>query len=158
MAHEYQGRLNAAGMRAGIVVARFNELVTEQLRRGAEDALVRHGADPAAIDVAWVPGAFEIPVVAQQMARSGRYDAVICLGALIRGATPHFDYLASSVTGALQTVAVQHGLPVINGVLTTESVEQALERAGTKAGNKGYDAAVTAIEMVSVLRQLEEGR
>ena len=155
MAHEYQGQLSAVGMRFGIVVARFNELVTEQLLRGAEDALVRHGADAAAIDVARVPGSFEIPVVAQQMARSGRYDAVICLGALIRGATPHFDYLASSVTGALQNISVQQGLPVINGVLTTETVEQALERAGTKAGNKGYDAAVAAIEMISVLRQLE---
>ena len=132
----------------------FNELVTSQLLRGAEDALVRHGADPANVDVAWVPGSFEIPVVAQQMARSGRYEAIVCLGALIRGATPHFDYLASSVTGTLQSIAVENGLPVINGVLTTETVEQALELAGTKAGNKGYDAAVTAIEMVSVLRQL----
>jgi 6,7-dimethyl-8-ribityllumazine synthase len=158
MANEYQGQLSAAGLRVGIVVARFNELVTAQLLRGAQDALVRHGGDGAAIDVAWVPGSFEIPVVAQEMARSGRYDAVVCLGALIRGATPHFDHLASSVTGALQGIAVQHGLPVINGVLTTESVEQALERAGTKAGNKGYEAAVTAIEMVSVLRQLRAGR
>lgn len=154
MANQYQGQMTAAGMRVGIVVARFNELVTAQLLRGAEDALLRHGAEAAAIDVAWVPGSFEIPVVAQQMARSGRYDAVVCLGALIRGATPHFDHLASSVTGALQSIALQQGLPVINGVLTTESIEQALERAGTKAGNKGYDAAVTAIEMVSVLRQL----
>jgi 6,7-dimethyl-8-ribityllumazine synthase len=150
MANVYQGRLTAAGVRVGIVVARFNELVTGQLLHGAEDALVRHGADAAEIDVAWVPGSFEIPVVAQQMARSGRYDAVVCLGALIRGATPHFDYLASTVTGALQGLAVETGIPVVNGVLTTETVEQALERAGTKAGNKGYDAAVTAIEMVSV--------
>ena len=154
MPNLYQGLLNASGLRVGIVVARFNELVTQQLLRGAEDALLRHGADGGAIDIAWVPGSFEIPVVAQQMARSGRYDAVICLGALIRGATPHFDYLASSVTGALQTIAVQNGLPVINGVLTTETVEQALERAGTKAGNKGYEAAVTAIDLVSVLRQI----
>jgi 6,7-dimethyl-8-ribityllumazine synthase len=154
MDNEYQGQLNAAGMRFGVVVARFNELVTRQLLQGARDALARHGADIAAVEVAWVPGSFEIPVVAQQMAGSGRYDAVVCLGALIRGATPHFDHLASSVTGALQGIAVQSGLPVVNGVLTTESVEQALERAGTKAGNKGYEAAVTAIEMVSVLRQL----
>jgi 6,7-dimethyl-8-ribityllumazine synthase len=158
MAHVYQGRLSAEGLRAGIVVARFNELVTAQLLRGAEDALVRHGADAEAIDVAWVPGSFEIPVVAQQMARSGQHDAIICLGALIRGATPHFDYLASSVTGALQSIALQTGLPVINGVLTTETLEQALERAGSKAGNKGYEAAVTAIEMVSVLRQIGADR
>lgn len=158
MANVYQGQLTAAGLRVGIVVGRFNELVTQQLLRGAEDALVRHGGDAAAVDVAWVPGSFEIPVVASQMARSGRYDAVICLGALIRGATSHYDHLASSVTGALQSISVDQGLPVVNGVLTVESIEQALERAGTKAGNKGYDAAVTAIEMVSVLRQLSAER
>jgi 6,7-dimethyl-8-ribityllumazine synthase len=155
MANVYQGQLTAAGVRVGIVVARFNELVTQQLLRGAEDAWLRHGGDAASVVVVWVPGSFEIPVVAQRMARSGKYDAIVCLGALIRGATPHFDHLASSVTGALQGIAVESGLPVINGVLTTESIEQALERAGTKAGNKGYEAAVTAIEMVSVLRQLE---
>jgi len=155
MANVYQGQLTAAGVRVGVVVARFNELVTQQLLRGAEEAVVRHGGDAAAVDVAWVPGSFEIPVVAKKMAASGRYDAVICLGALIRGATSHYDVLASSVTGALQSIAVESGVPVINGVLTTESIEQALERAGSKAGNKGYDAAVTAIEMVSVLRQLK---
>lgn len=154
MANVYQGQLTAAGLRFGIVVARFNELVTQQLLRGAEDAVVRHGGDAAAVDVAWVPGAFEIPVVAARMAKSGQYDAVICLGALIRGATSHYDVLASSVTSALLGISVQEGLPVINGVLTVESIEQALERAGTKAGNKGYDAAVTAIDMVSVLRQV----
>jgi 6,7-dimethyl-8-ribityllumazine synthase len=154
MTNVYQGRLNAEGVRVGIVVARFNELVTRQLLNGAEDALLRHGVGETAIDVAWVPGSFEIPVVAQKMAGSGRYDVVVCLGALIRGATPHFDLLASSVTSSLLSISVQHGLPVVNGVLTTESIEQAIERAGTKAGNKGYDAAVTAIEMVSVLRQL----
>lgn len=158
MANVYQGQLTAAGLRFGIVVARFNELVTQQLLRGAEDAVARHGGDPAAVDVAWVPGAFEIPVVASQMAKSGKYDAVICLGALIRGATSHYDVLASSVTGALLGISVQEGLPVINGVLTVESIEQALERAGTKAGNKGYDAAVTAIDMVSVLRQVRAER
>jgi|SRR5687768_14753194 len=153
-----QGQLTAAGIRIGIVVARFNELVTRQLLQGAEEAVVRHGGDASAVDVAWVPGAFEIPVIAKEMARSGRYDAVICLGALIRGATSHYDVLASSVTAALQGIAVEVGVPVINGVLTTESIEQALERAGTKAGNKGYDAAVTAIEMVSVLRQVKAER
>lgn len=155
MANVYQGRLNAEGLRVGIVVARFNELVTRALLQGAEDALLRHGADLSAVDIAWVPGSFEIPVVAQKMAGSGRYDAVICLGALIRGATPHFDLLASSVTSSLLNISVQSGLPVVNGVLTTESIEQAIERAGTKAGNKGYDAAVTAIDMVSVIRQVE---
>lgn len=156
MATVIKARMSAAGMRVGIVTARFNELVTEQLLKGAEDALVRHGAEAAAITVAWVPGSFEIPVVAQQMARSGQYDAVVCLGALIRGATSHFDHLSSSVTSALQGIAVQTGVPVINGVLTTENLEQALERAGSKAGNKGTEAAITAIEMVSVLRQLGE--
>lgn len=155
MAKEIQGHLTAAGLRIGVVVARFNELVTRQLLRGAEDAWIRHGGDPEAVDVAWVPGSFEIPLVAQQMARSGQYDAIVCLGALIRGATSHYDHLASSVTGALQGIAVQTGVPVINGVLTTESIEQALERAGAKAGNKGHDAAVTAMEMASVLRQLK---
>lgn len=153
MANVYQGQLTAAGVRFGIVVARFNELVTKELLHGAEDAILRHGGDET-VDVAWVPGSFEIPVVAQHMATSGRYDAVICLGALIRGATSHYDHLASSVTGALQSISVHTGLPVINGVLTVESIEQALERAGTKAGNKGYDAAVTAMEMVSVIQQL----
>jgi len=151
---EIQVKLDAAGMRFGIVVARFNELVTQQLLKGALDALARHGADPAAVTVAWVPGSFEIPVVAQRMAASGKVDAVVALGALIRGATPHFDHLASSVTGALQSIAVQHGVPVINGVLTTDTLEQAVERSGTKAGNKGYDAAVGAVEMVAVLRAL----
>ncbi len=149
-----QGRLSAENIRIGIIVARFNELVTASLLHGAVDALVRHGGDPDAADVVWVPGAYEIPVVAAKMARSGRYDAVICLGALIRGATSHYDHLASSVTSALQSIAVEAGLPVVNGVLTTETLEQALERAGSKAGNKGHDAAVTAIEMVDVLRRL----
>ncbi|MFN3648105.1 MAG: 6,7-dimethyl-8-ribityllumazine synthase [Armatimonadota bacterium] len=158
MANEIQGRLTAAGVRVGIVVARFNELITSQLLKGAEDALLRHGGDPDAVDVAWVPGSFEIPVVAQQMARSGKYDAIVCLGALIRGATSHYDHLAASVTGALLGISVESGLPVVNGVLTTETIEQALERAGTKAGNKGYDAAVTALEMASVLRQLGSAR
>jgi 6,7-dimethyl-8-ribityllumazine synthase len=154
MAKTIEGQLNAAGMRFGIVVGRFNELITKQLLEGAQDALRRHGGDANAVDVAWVPGSFEIPVVAGAMAASGRYDAIICIGCLIRGATSHYDVLASSVTSALQGLAVQHGLPVVNGVLTVESIEQAIERAGTKAGNKGFDAAVTGIEMVSVLRQV----
>ena len=153
----YEGRLTAEHLRCAIAVSRFNELVTRQLLQGAQDALTRHGATAEAVDVAWVPGAFELPVVARALAASGRYDAVICLGALIRGATPHFDYLAGAVTAAIQAVAADTGVPCIFGVLTTESVEQALERAGTKAGNKGYDAAVTAIETVSVLKQIAGG-
>ena len=156
MAKTIEGQLNASGMKFGIVVARFNELITKQLLEGAQDAIRRHGGDTNAVDVAWVPGSFEIPVVAGAMCGSGRYDAVLCLGCLIRGATSHYDVLASSVTSALQGLAVQHGLPVVNGVLTVESIEQAIERAGTKAGNKGFDAAVTAIEMVSVLRQVSQ--
>lgn len=156
MANTFTGRMSAAGLRCGIVVSRFNELVTRSLLLGAEETLARHGADPAGIDVAWVPGAYEIPVVARAMAGSGRYDAVLCLGALIRGATPHFDYLAGSVTSAIQSIAADTGIPCIFGVLTTDTLEQALERAGSKAGNKGSEAAATAMEMVSLLRQLKE--
>ena len=156
MANVYQGQLSAAGLRIGIVVSRFNELITRQLLLAAEEALARHGGEPDAIDVAWVPGAFEIPVAARAMASSGRYDAVICLGCLIRGATPHFDYIAGTVGPGLQSIASETGVPCVFGVLTTESIEQALERAGTKAGNKGHDAAVTAIEMASLLAQLRQ--
>ena len=150
----YEGDFATPPGRFAIIAARFNRFVVEQLVQGALDAFKRHGVADDAIDVAWVPGSFEIPLVAKKLAGSGGYVAVICLGALIRGATPHFDHLASSVTGALQGIAVESGLPVINGVLTTESIEQALERSGTKAGNKGYDAAVVAVEMASVLRQV----
>lgn len=156
MENDIHGTLDAAGMRFGIVVSRFNELVTRSLLAGARDALLRHGAESAAIEVVWVPGAFEIPVIARQMAASGRYRAVICLGALIRGATPHFDVLAAAVASAIQSVAVETGVPCVFGVLTTDTLEQALERAGSKAGNKGYDAAVAAIEVASVAKQLAE--
>jgi 6,7-dimethyl-8-ribityllumazine synthase len=156
MANVFQGQLSAEGLRIGIVVSRFNELITRQLLQGAEDAFARHGGDAEAIDVAWVPGAFEIPVVARAMATSGRYHAVIGLGCLIRGATPHFDYIAGTVGPGLQAIAAETGVPCVFGVLTTESIEQALERAGTKAGNKGHDAAVTAIEMASLLAQLRQ--
>ena len=156
MTQVYEGQLGAAGVRLAIVVSRFNELITQQLLRGALDAVARHGGDPHTVEAAWVPGAFEIPIVAQAMAESGRYDAVVCLGALIRGATSHYDVLASSVTGAIQQIALKTGVPCIFGVLTTDSIEQALERAGTKAGNKGYEAAVTAFEMISVLRQVRD--
>lgn len=158
MANVYQGKLIATGMRFGIVVSRFNDLITGRLLEGALDALERHGAEPSAVDVAWVPGAFEIPLVARRFALSGRYQAVICLGALIRGATPHFDYLAGAVTGRIADAGLEGGLPVVYGVLTTDNIEQAIERAGTKAGNKGYEAAVTAVEMASLLTQLGELR
>ncbi|MBX5446174.1 6,7-dimethyl-8-ribityllumazine synthase [Sphaerobacter sp.] len=150
-----EGMLTGRGLRIGIVVARFNEFVTSKLMEGALDALVRHEVDPDAIDVLWVPGSFEIPLAAKRMADSGRYDAVVCLGAVIRGATPHFDYVAAEVAKGVANVSLATGVPVIFGVLTTDTIEQAIERAGTKAGNKGFDAAVTAIEMANALRQLD---
>jgi 6,7-dimethyl-8-ribityllumazine synthase len=148
------GQVIAAGIRVAIVAARFNEFITSKLVAGAVDTLVRHGADDQAIDVAWVPGAFEIPLLAQRLAASGRYDAVICLGAVIRGATPHFDYVAGEVAKGVGQVGLAAGLPVIFGVLTTDTIEQAIERAGSKAGNKGCDAAMAAMEMVSLLKAL----
>lgn len=150
----YEGQLIAEGLRFGIVAARFNEFITNKLVGGALDALRRHGVQDDNIEIAWVPGAFEIPLIAQKMAQSGRYDAVICLGAVIRGSTPHFDYVSSEVTKGVASVGLQTKLPVIFGVLTTDTIEQAIERAGTKAGNKGFDAAVTAIETANLLREL----
>lgn len=152
----YEGNLVADGLKFGIVAARFNEFITGKLVSGAQDALLRHGADAADIEIAWVPGAFEIPLVAQKMAGSGRYDAIICLGAVIRGATPHFDFLSSEVSKGVAQVGLHSDLPVIFGVLTTDNIEQAIERAGTKAGNKGFDAAVTAIETANLLRQISK--
>jgi 6,7-dimethyl-8-ribityllumazine synthase len=140
----------------GIVVARFNEFISGKLLDGARDGLVRHEVADDHIDVAWVPGAFEIPLAAQRMARSGRYDAVICLGAVIRGATPHFDYVAAEVSKGIATVSLATGVPVIFAVLTTDTIEQAIERAGTKGGNKGFDAALAAIEMANVLAQIDQ--
>ena len=150
-----EGKLTAEGLRIGIVAARFNEFITNKLIGGAVDALVRHGATEADITLAWVPGAFEIPLAAQKMAGSGKFDAVICLGAVIRGSTPHFDYVAGEVTKGVAKVTLQTGVPTIFGVLTTENIEQAIERAGTKAGNKGFDAAMTAIEMANLLKVWE---
>lgn len=150
-----EGHLSASGLRFGIVAGRFNELITSQLLQGALEGLRRHGAADEDITVAWVPGAFEIPVTALKLAKSGRVDAVICVGAVIRGATPHFDYVAGSAASGIAQAALQSGVPVIFGVLTTDTIEQALERAGTKAGNKGWDAAVTAIEMANLLKQLD---
>lgn len=147
-----EGNLVAGDLKFGILVSRFNSFIGERLLEGAVDALVRHGAADEHIDVARVPGAFEIPLIAKKMVESGRYDAVICLGAVIRGSTPHFDYVAAEVSKGVAHVSLESGVPVIFGVLTTDSIEQAIERAGTKAGNKGFDAAVAAIETVNLLK------
>lgn len=148
----YEGKLVAEGLKFGIVVSRFNEFITNKLVGGALDVLRRHGASEDDIEIAWVPGAFEIPLVAQRMAESKKYDAVICLGAVIRGATPHFDYVSAEVTKGVAHVGLDAKIPVIFGVLTTDTIEQAIERAGTKAGNKGSDAAMSAIETVNLLK------
>ncbi len=149
-----EGKLLAEGQRIGIVAARFNEFITSKLLGGAIDAFVRHGGDEKLIDIAWVPGAFEVPLIAKKIAESQKYDAVVCLGAVIRGATPHFDMVANEATKGIANVGLQVGIPVIFGILTTDSIEQAVERAGTKAGNKGFDAMTTAIEMVNLIRTI----
>lgn len=154
MGKVFEGHLNAAGLRFGIVVSRFNEFITSKLLSGAEDAIRRHGGDEALVDVAWVPGAFEIPLAAQKLAKAGRYDAVICLGAIIRGSTPHFDYVAAEASKGVAHAMLDTGTPIAFGVLTTDSIEQAIERAGTKAGNKGFEAAMTAIEMAGLIKSL----
>ena len=150
----YEGNLIAQDLKFGLIAARFNEFITNKLVGGSLDALRRHGAYEDDIEVVWVPGAFEIPLVAQKMALTKRYDAIICLGAVIRGATPHFDYVSSEVSKGIANVGLQTGVPIIFGVLTTDNIEQAIERAGTKAGNKGFDAAITAIELINLLKQL----
>jgi 6,7-dimethyl-8-ribityllumazine synthase len=149
-----EGKLLAEGQRVGIVAGRFNEFITIKLLGGAIDAFRRHGGDEANLDVAWVPGAFEIPLAAKKMAATGKYDAIVCLGAVIRGATPHFDMVASETTKGIAAAGLQTGLPVIFGVLTTDSIEQAVERAGTKAGNKGFEAMTSAIEMINLLKNI----
>ena len=149
-----EGKLVSSEMKIGIVVSRFNEFITSRLLSGAVDALSRHDVADDCIDVAWVPGAFEIPLIASKMAKSGKYDAVICLGAVIRGNTSHYDYVCNEVSKGIAQVSMQSGIPVMFGVVTTENIEQAIERAGTKAGNKGYDAAMGAIEMVKLLRTM----
>jgi 6,7-dimethyl-8-ribityllumazine synthase len=154
MTKVYEGQLLAADLKFGIVASRFNEFITQKLLEGALDALKRHGASDEAIEVAWVPGSFEIPLVAKKMAESGKYDAVICVGAVIRGSTPHFEYIAAEVTKGIAQAALTTGVPVIYGVITTDTIEQAIERAGTKAGNKGFAAAESAIEMANLLRCL----
>jgi 6,7-dimethyl-8-ribityllumazine synthase len=150
----FEGKLVGKGIKVGIVVSRFNEFITGKLLSGATDGLVRHEVDEADIDVAWVPGAFEIPLVAQKMAKSGKYDAVICLGAVIRGSTSHYDYVCNEVSKGIAQVGLNTGVPVLSGIVTTENIEQAIARAGSKAGNKGYDCALSAIEMVNLLKQM----
>ncbi|HBU69329.1 MAG TPA: 6,7-dimethyl-8-ribityllumazine synthase [Elusimicrobia bacterium] len=150
-----QGKMDAKGAKFAIVVSRFNEFITGKLVSGAVDTLVRHGAQDNDIDVAWVPGAFEIPAVAQKMAKSGKYSSVICLGCVIRGGTPHFDYIAAEVSKGVAAAGIESDIPVIFGVLTTDSIEQAIERAGTKAGNKGSDAAMSAIELSNLYQLLK---
>lgn len=148
-----EGNVVASGIKVGIVAARFNEFIVSKLVSGAEDACVRHGVNTDDIEIAWVPGAFEIPLVAKKMAKSGKYDAVICLGAVIKGSTSHYDYVCAEVSKGVASVSLETEVPVIFGVLTTDNIEQAIERAGTKAGNKGYDVACTAIEMVNLMKK-----
>ena len=152
----YEGSLVSEGIRVGIVAARFNEFITSRLVDGALDGLKRHETAEADIQIAWVPGAFEIPLIASKMAKSGKYDAVICLGAVIRGSTSHYDYVCSEVSKGIAAVSLETGVPVMFGVLTTDTIEQAIERAGTKAGNKGFACAEGAIEMVNLIRSMEE--
>lgn len=155
MAKYYEGHLVSQGLKYGVVVGRFNEFISGKLLSGALDAFKRHGADDDDVEVAWVPGAFEIPLIAQKMAESGKYDAVITLGAVIRGSTPHFDYVCNEAAKGVAAIALKTGIPTIFGVLTVDSIEQAIERAGTKAGNKGYEAAASAIEMANLSKQLQ---
>jgi 6,7-dimethyl-8-ribityllumazine synthase len=152
----YEGVLTGEGLHFAVVVSRFNEFISSKLLSGAWDCLTRHGAGSVDIDVAWVPGAMEIPLIAQRLAATKKYDAIICLGAVIRGSTPHFDYISAEVAKGVAKVQLDAGLPVIFGVLTTDTIEQAVERAGTKAGNKGWDAAVSALEMANLFRRLDQ--
>ena len=154
MANIIEGNITAEGLRFAIVASRFNEFITSKLLEGALDMLRRHGAAEDAVDVAWVPGAFEIPLVAKKLAASGKYDAVICVGAVIRGATSHYDYVCNEVSKGVAQAGLSTGVPVIFGVVTTENIEQAVERAGTKAGNKGADGAMAAMEMANLLKKI----
>ena len=152
--HVLEGKVIGQGMKIGIVAARFNEFIVSKLLSGAVDGLVRHGVEEDDITAAWVPGAFEIPLIAEKMAQSGKYDAIICVGAVIRGSTSHYDYVCNEVSKGIAQVGLKSGIPVLFGVVTTENIEQAIERAGTRAGNKGYDCALSAIEMVNLMRQM----
>ena len=151
----HEGSLSASGRKTAIIVSRFNSFITEKLLAGATDCLLRHGGTDEDITVAWVPGAWEIPLIAKRAAESGRYDSVICLGAVIRGGTPHFDYVAAEVSKGVAAISLETGVPVSFGVLTTDTVDQAIERAGTKAGNKGFDAAQSALEMINLLGEMK---
>ena len=155
MAKNIEGNLVATGLKFGIVVSRFNDFISMRLLDGAKDGLVRHGASEKDIDVAWVPGAIEVPLVAKKMAATGKYDAVICIAVVIRGATPHFDHVSNALTRGLGSISLETGLPIIYGALTTDTIDQAIERAGTKSGNKGFDAAMTAIEMANLCKVLK---
>ena len=156
-ANHIEGMLSAGGRSFGIVASRFNDFIVNSLLEGALDAVRRHGGDAGAVDVVWVPGSYEIPMAAREMALTGRYDAVICLGAVIRGSTAHFDYVAGAAAGGISAVALETGVPTIFGVLTTETIEQAIERAGTKMGNNGFGAAVSAIEMADLMPRIKRG-
>ena len=155
-ANHIEGALSAAGKTFGVVASRFNDFIVKALLEGALDAVRRHGGDVGSVDVVWVPGSYEIPVAAAEMAKTGRYDAVICLGAVIRGSTAHFDYVAGGAANGISAVALQTGVPTIFGVITTETIEQAIERAGTKMGNKGFEAAVSAFEMADLLLRIKD--
>ena len=156
MNKKYEGTLVGDGLKFAVVISRFNEFITNKLLSGAEDALKRHGVKDNAVDVAWTPGSFEIPLVARKMADSGKYNAVICLGAVIKGGTPHFDYIASEVTKGIAQTGLESGVPVIYGVITADTLEQAIERAGTKMGNAGFAAAETAIEMANLMKSISK--
>ncbi|MFQ6121794.1 MAG: 6,7-dimethyl-8-ribityllumazine synthase [Dehalococcoidales bacterium] len=154
MSKRFEGMLLGKGLKFGLVVSRFNEFFTKKLLEGAQDALLRHGVNEEDIEIAWVPGSFEIPLTALKLAQTKKYDAVICLGAVVRGDTPHFEYIATEVTKGIAKVGLETGLPIINGVITTDTLEQAVERAGTKVGNKGFEAAVNAIEMANLIKTI----
>lgn len=155
MAKHYEGILIGKGFKFAVIVSRFNELITTRLLEGAKDALLRHGVDEKDIDVAWTPGCFEIPLIAKKLAQRGEYNAVICLGAIIRGGTPHFEYLSSAVNRGISKISLDTGLPVIQGIITADTLEQAIQRAGTKEGNKGFAAAVSAIEMANLIKAIQ---
>ena len=152
MGKHFEGKLLGEGLRFGLVISRFNEFISKKLLEGAQDALLRHGVREEDIDIAWTPGSFEIPLIAKKLAQAKKYDAIICLAAVIRGGTPHFQYIAAEVTKGIAKVGLDTGLPVVYGVITTDTLEQAIERAGTKAGNKGFEAAVSAIELANLLK------
>ena len=154
MSKQYEGMLLGKGLKFGVVISRFNEFFSQKMLEGARDALLRHGVNEDDVEQAWTPGSFEIPLIAQKMAETKKYDAIICLGAVIRGSTPHFDHIAAEVTKGIARVNLDTGVPVIYGVITTDTLEQAIERSGSKAGNKGYNAAVSAIEMANLMKSI----